>query len=236
MKKLWIEQYKGCGCSVGPLPESDLPGYCATHGSDVLRRYPLPGYEMEREAMNENDLREIEKRAKESFYAKDIGLIREDIPALIAALRAEWAENKTSAEFEGKHYDMLTELIHKLEEAGMGQPGKPNTLYAMVEEICAALAADQIELVGLKAQVAELSDLAQVQSQNLDRQAQAVMKLNNDNHALRSTLAAIDAAETSAEPIFTDPEWRALSAPQRHRINLLWQRLETYAKSYPPAG
>lgn len=42
MRKLWIEQYKGCGCSIGPLPKRKLVGYCAIHGNDVLVRYAVP--------------------------------------------------------------------------------------------------------------------------------------------------------------------------------------------------
>ena len=39
---LWIEQYRGCGCSVGPVPKRDLLGYCATHGNNRLVAYPVP--------------------------------------------------------------------------------------------------------------------------------------------------------------------------------------------------
>jgi hypothetical protein len=35
----WIEEYQGCGCSIGPVPFSDLVGYCAIHGGDVIRCY-----------------------------------------------------------------------------------------------------------------------------------------------------------------------------------------------------
>lgn len=39
---LWIEQYKGCGCSFGPVPRSDLPGYYAVHGGNYIKRYRVP--------------------------------------------------------------------------------------------------------------------------------------------------------------------------------------------------
>jgi hypothetical protein len=42
-RTLWIEEYSHCGCSVGPFPKRDLPGYCATHGNGWKNRYPVSG-------------------------------------------------------------------------------------------------------------------------------------------------------------------------------------------------
>ena len=41
-RKLWIEEYRGCGCSIGPIPKNELIGYCAIHGSDMVNRFALP--------------------------------------------------------------------------------------------------------------------------------------------------------------------------------------------------
>ena len=40
--RLYIEEYKKCGCSIGPLPKSELPGYCALHGNNFSRRHLVP--------------------------------------------------------------------------------------------------------------------------------------------------------------------------------------------------
>jgi hypothetical protein len=42
---MWIEQYKKCGCSIGPLLKEELVGYCAIHGNEVLKRYSIPNEE-----------------------------------------------------------------------------------------------------------------------------------------------------------------------------------------------
>lgn len=39
---LWIEEYKGCGCSSEAGRKKDLLGYCATHGSSRVNVYKLP--------------------------------------------------------------------------------------------------------------------------------------------------------------------------------------------------
>lgn len=39
----WIEEYAHCGCSIGPLPKRDLPGYCALHGNNWKNRYRVLG-------------------------------------------------------------------------------------------------------------------------------------------------------------------------------------------------
>lgn len=38
---MWVEQYRGCGCSQTARYKQDLPGYCPTHGTDLLVRYHL---------------------------------------------------------------------------------------------------------------------------------------------------------------------------------------------------
>jgi len=57
MRTLWIEQYRGCGCSVGPMLKRNLPGYCATHGSERMVTYPIVCNKRERKA--------AERKAKE---------------------------------------------------------------------------------------------------------------------------------------------------------------------------
>jgi len=40
--RLWIYDYKGCGCTDGPKPKSKMLRYCGKHGSDLQHAYLLP--------------------------------------------------------------------------------------------------------------------------------------------------------------------------------------------------
>jgi hypothetical protein len=39
---MWIEEYHGCGCSIGPVKKSELVGYCAIHGGNWKVRRNTP--------------------------------------------------------------------------------------------------------------------------------------------------------------------------------------------------
>lgn len=55
MKTLWIECYEKCGCSFGPVPRRDLPGYCAKHGNNWKAQYKVRAVE-QNDKINELDL------------------------------------------------------------------------------------------------------------------------------------------------------------------------------------
>lgn len=53
MKILWLECYEKCGCSFGPSPRRELPGYCSRHGNNWKKRYKLPDDGEEKELADE---------------------------------------------------------------------------------------------------------------------------------------------------------------------------------------
>lgn len=98
---------------------------CRSNGGDMDERLETLTRERD-EAYNTNSILKGQREA---------ALLRaESAEARVKVLEGELAELKS-----GFGHDNLTAALHALEAAGMGAPGKPNTLRAMVEECISKL-------------------------------------------------------------------------------------------------